>query len=185
MHHFRVSVVEPYLGKGACVILAPAKEDDAVGAAGAAAGADAGAAANVWEASVSASAASSAQVPDSPPASGGSAINLELVEQPRPRGRINEILAVFLSVGSEDRQYFRQHLRQEAYNEDLCEVCLEPLCGYKDDSCVKCRNVVVCRSCVQVFDPEALEAQVPNHNLLRFKWELLGGSEAWTWWLTL
>jgi hypothetical protein len=69
-HSFRVTVVEPYLGKDACTILVPDQADAAAGAAtGADTGPGAGAAANAAAASVSASGGPRAEVPDSAPAS--------------------------------------------------------------------------------------------------------------------
>ena len=73
-HHFRLSVVDPYLGKGACAILGPDHSDAAEGAAtGADTGPGAGAAASVAAASVSASGGPRAEGFDSAPASGGPA----------------------------------------------------------------------------------------------------------------
>ena len=71
-HHFRLCVVEPYVGKDTCAILEPDKADAAEAAATAAdAGPGAGAAANDSAASVPASCGPGTEGPDSAQALGG------------------------------------------------------------------------------------------------------------------
>ena len=104
------------------------------------------------------------------------------VELRPPRGRINEILAVVLDNSQEARRHFEQRLQREIIYEtqprtqpsrlaDLCEVCVSPLFEYKDGSCVKCANISVCRDCIQIFDPDNVDAGCVAQDLRRFTWD--------------
>ena len=104
------------------------------------------------------------------------------VELRPPRGRINEILAVVLDNSQEARRHFEQRLQREIIYEtqprtqpsrlaDLCEVCVSPLFGYEDGSCVKCANISVCRDCIQIFDPDNVDAGCVAQDLRRFTWD--------------
>ena len=104
------------------------------------------------------------------------------VEMRPPRGRINEILAVVLDNSQEARRHFEQRLQREIIYEnqlmtqpsrlaEQCEVCFNPLFGYEDGSCVKCANIGVCRDCIQIFDPDNVDAGCVAQDLRRFTWD--------------
>ena len=108
------------------------------------------------------------------------------VELRPPRGRIKEVLAVVLNNSQEARQHFEVRLRREVFYKkyssigdeaisDRCEVCLSPLSGYMDGSCVKCENTLVCRDCIQIFDPDNVDAGCAE-DLRRKTWDARVGA---------
>ena len=90
------------------------------------------------------------------------------------RSRIQETVAVFLGNDPGTLEYFHHTLRIAVEEEDgaldFCVVCLEPLDGYEDGTCVKCSNTSICRGCVQTFNPALLVPQPPGQDLNRFMW---------------
>ena len=120
------------------------------------------------------------------------------VELRPPRGRIKEVLAVVLNNSQEARQHFEVRLRREVFYKnyssigessfwakreargeslisDRCEVCLSLLSGYMDGSCVKCENTLVCRDCIQIFDPDNVDAGCAE-DLSRKTWDARVGA---------
>ena len=98
------------------------------------------------------------------------------VELRPPRGRIKEVLAVVLNNSQEARRHFEVRLRREIFYtihsriDDKCGLCLSPLFGYEDGSCVKCANISICRDCIQIFDPDNVDARCVE-DLRRFTWD--------------
>ena len=108
------------------------------------------------------------------------------VELRPPRSRIHEILAVVFNNSQVARRHFEERLRREIFYtthsdaltgpwDDECEVCLSPLYGYEDGSCVKCANTSVCRDCIQIFDPDNVDAACVK-DLRRFIWDSRAGA---------
>ena len=91
-----------------------------------------------------------------------------------PRSRIQETVAVFLGKDPDKIKYFHHTLQIAVEEEDgaldFCVVCLEPLDGYEDGTCVKCSNISTCRGCVQTFNPAQLVPQPPDQDMNRFMW---------------
>ena len=95
-----------------------------------------------------------------------------------PRSRIQETVAVFLGKDPSKIEHLHRTLENEVAlcaprgedDGDLCAVCLEPLGGYEDGTCVKCGNIQTCRGCVQTFNPAHLVPQPPGQDLNRFMW---------------
>ena len=84
------------------------------------------------------------------------------------------------------RRHFEERLRREIFYtthsrlsaspwDDECEVCLSPLFGYEDGSCVKCANISVCRDCIQIFDPDDVDAGCAE-DLRRKTWDARVGA---------
>lgn len=100
--------------------------------------------------------------------------------QKQARGRIKEMLALFLKKDSGRMKYFQRSLQLDIQLQkaedvchqeslDVCTVCLAELHGYEDYSCVKCENSAICWLCVQKFDPRNLVPLCPKENLQRFR----------------
>ena len=86
-----------------------------------------------------------------------------------------------LNNSQEARRHFEERLRREIFYtthsrigagpwDDECEVCLSPLFGYEDGSCVKCAHTSICRDCIQIFDPDNVDARCVK-DLRRYTWD--------------
>ena len=80
-----------------------------------------------------------------------------------PRGRVREVLALFLQKDDAYVQQFQKALEVEAMADyvgstpDVCLVCYQELYGYEDGTCVRCANTGICNSCIQILDFSRLE----------------------------
>jgi len=77
----------------------------------------------------------------------------------RSRGRIKELLAVFLGGDPEWLQFFKRCLEHEPCYEDFCRVCHTdmPFEESDVDKCAVCEATDVCKLCTQRYDPAYLQ----------------------------
>ena len=78
----------------------------------------------------------------------------------RSRGRIKEILAVFLGHDAECLKYFKEEIEEELGGKHWCAVCHDDSPGFDDiqenDKCVVCQAIDVCKLCTYRFDAATL-----------------------------